>query len=1208
MKRIFSVIVVTVMLFSSIFIPLDSFNLGTILAENEVQPDIYASFSLKNNSTVVANDPRFSNYATFNTTKSSNEFSLFYNGENDWAHADLTDYIGATDEPQAAYLSFWFRASSKGKFKVRFFHTYGSEYASTTEKEISVTKAAQWQLVNIPMNEFEYTQSNNYLFGRFDIVTVSNTFSNGRLLVSDVNVQSAPGTEYVEAEGVHVENEEISLRVNEYKAINPVFTSSKGENVLPAKMTWTSEDTSIASVDENGVVLGHKEGQVNISGKLGKNTVTVRITVAGVKAVNTVAQFTLNSNQYEVNGDPRFNSIISLPAADKVVLFHNGENDWAHADLSDYINAESDAYVSFWIKSNYKGAMSFNFFHTYNSEYAETVPVKFSYNTPDTWQAVTIPMNEIKYTTSDILVFGRADINLLNGGIKPDEDYIKISPIIVTDSKPVIPVLVEPENMELNYETHTLNAETSFDLIAEFTSSKGTAAPEEVIWKSEDENIATVDRAGHVKALKQGNTIIHCESESGKFKKSCAVTVMKREAAKVFWQMGSSYLYSSNNFSVTMKAADDPRFSLTAEAVLKNNENYSVQFFQNGSEAGDISECIEFGVLRFWVKVPRENTVFTVSLTGNYGSHYTGTNSYLVKVASNSGWQRIEIPLSEFKFSADFEYKYLRFVAFSAVNQADIPTGCFGIECGETLKFAGVEVLNRKPIDAEAPQYDAVQGISFETDYFSVKEGARCKLEPKIVPETADQSFTFINTSEGISVGSDGIVIADDPGIYTVKVLSDASGKSAEAMIEVKPIPEDEETKKVFEVTFLKGQWSDSNSGYFTFKYNKLEATDPNYYRFNRTMSYSLVNAEKYYSEINGEFTMLFGSCVSQDSLDYFKLNLVPYLETATLRFWVKAPRDNIRMMIGFNDYKYNTVKYNYDIEKGGEWQEIQIPIKDIFETNPGFDRNGLMHLIISGATDIAADSSQALKNDEVVEFGYMQVYTKEAPPVEWKEIDNTRYFYDDSDSKVSIADPDLGLPELTDIRFCFDADSFVTEEYGKLLSPSKLISTLDIKAMYVETGRRFDNSVLSDTIQVRISPDHPCFKGISPTKLTYAVVRDGQLTELKCGLKDDCFYIDIDGFETILMYEKKAGTSKKENTDKVRYEKRVTETVIEEPKKENNSTSKVKKKVYRVIKGTQSEDNTLLYVLIGAGILVVAAAAVTVFTVLKKRSKKGRN
>lgn len=1210
MKKIVSVLFAAIIALCSVTVavPQKIRGAATAAAESE-KAQVYASFSLKANSTAVENDPRFSSYATFETARETREFHLFHNGENDWSHADLSRYIGNNEEADEAYLSFWFRASGKGKFKVRFFHTNGGVYSSTNEKEITVNKAAQWQAVNIPMKEFTYSAGDDYCFARFDIVTENQSFNKGRLLISDVCVQSAAAPEYVPAESVYLPETEIGLQVNQYKSLNPIFISKKGEYVLPAEMTWTSSDTSVVSVDENGVVLGRAEGTATVTGRMSaKVSVSAEVTVSGVHTVNTVARFTNNSCQYEVNGDPRFNYNLSFQGQNTVVLFHNGTNDWAHADLTGYVNAESDAYVSFWIKTSYKGTLSFNFFHTYNGEYGGTTPVKIAYDTPDKWQAVVIPMNDIKYTVSDNLLFARADINFLSGGMDEKKDYIKLSPITVTDSKPIIPVLFEPEDMKLNHNDYIMNAESSFDLVAEFISSKGDAAPEEVSWSSSNESILTVDRSGHVKALKPGTASVTCKSESGKFTDTCNITVSEREKSRLLWEFGSSYVWSTPSVSVSGRETDDPRFSLAMEAVRKNNDAYTIQFFRNGSESGNIEGCTEFGVLRFWVKVPRDNTVFTVSMTANNGAHYTGTSSYTVKVDLSNGWQRVEIPLSEFEFAGDFEYNYLRFITVSSVEASSVPTGCFNTETGDTIKFAGMQVWDHSPDDPAGPEYDPVESLSLETDYFSIKQGARCKLTPEILPKTADLSYTYVNVSDGIAIDSDGVVTAEKPGTYTVKVISDASDKFAEAIIEVTEIPKDEKTKMVFEVNFDKGVWTDSRDGSMGLVFNRLETTDPNYYRFRKTMSYWINEPEVYYPQVVGEFTMLFGGCVSQDSLDYFKLNLMPYLETATLRFWVKAPRDNIRMMIGFNDPRYNTIKYNYTIEKGGEWQEVQIPIKDIFDTNPSFDRNKLMHLIFSAATDIAADSEQALKTNEVIEFGYMQIWTKEAPPVKWYEIDNTRYFYDDSDQKVWLADLNLALPELTDVRFCVDADSVFFEMYRKYLSPSELISTMDVRAMYFKTGRRFDNNTLSDILQIRFALDHPCFKGNSPESLTYAILRDGQLTELSGAVKNGYFALDIDGFETILIYKKVSGQGGV-SSGKTKYIKRVTETVVKADTEdtETDEPTKIRKKRYRLIKGTDEEASGVIYWIIGGAVAsALAAAAILLVIKKKKHTRKG--
>ena len=81
------------------------------------------------------------------------------------------------------------------------------------------------------------------------------------------------------------------------------------------------------------------------------------------------------------------------------------------------------------------------------------------------------------------------------------------------------------ENVELNKKNIELKVGNSEKLIASITPENATN--KNLIWKSSDEKIATVNTKGEVKAIKEGKTTIEVTTEDGAKKDTCIVNVVK---------------------------------------------------------------------------------------------------------------------------------------------------------------------------------------------------------------------------------------------------------------------------------------------------------------------------------------------------------------------------------------------------------------------------------------------------------------------------------------------------------------------------------------------------------------------------------------------------------------------------------------------------------------------------------------------------------
>lgn len=87
-------------------------------------------------------------------------------------------------------------------------------------------------------------------------------------------------------------NENISLLVGDtYDVQENVEVRKDGNLVNDPKLTYFSENSGIASVDENGLITANRTGETAITVSYGRENVTIPVTVGAIEYVSTAAQF-----------------------------------------------------------------------------------------------------------------------------------------------------------------------------------------------------------------------------------------------------------------------------------------------------------------------------------------------------------------------------------------------------------------------------------------------------------------------------------------------------------------------------------------------------------------------------------------------------------------------------------------------------------------------------------------------------------------------------------------------------------------------------------------------------------------------------------------------------------------------------------------------------------------------------------------------------
>lgn len=302
------------------------------------------------------------------------------------------------------------------------------------------------------------------------------------------------------------------------------------ENAYDKTIIWTSSDTSIARVNENGVVTLLKPGKVTIIATSKSNpevfalcNITIDVPVSGISLdeksktmyVGQKARLT-----YTLSPDTASNKIVSWTSSDsKVVSVDNKGNVTAKSVGSAVITvrtSDGGRFDTCTIKVE-RAADSVKLdVEKLNLAVGEYYYIKASITPADaTDKTLVWESSDTKVATvdKDGKVMAKSPGMALITATSKTGGMAKC---IVTVTQPVTGVM-------LNFTEKTIYAGQTFQLNASVEPS--SASNQEVIWTSLNEKVATISKTGLVTGLTGGTTVITCKTVDGGYTAHCVVTV-----------------------------------------------------------------------------------------------------------------------------------------------------------------------------------------------------------------------------------------------------------------------------------------------------------------------------------------------------------------------------------------------------------------------------------------------------------------------------------------------------------------------------------------------------------------------------------------------------------------------------------------------------------------------------------------------------------
>ena len=366
------------------------------------------------------------------------------------------------------------------------------------------------------------------------VVITATSNDGGFEATSSVTVTAIP----IDVTGISIAPQNLNLVEGDTQRITATVSPSNADD---ASVSWQSSDTSIATVNTNGLVRAIAAGVT---------TITVTTTDGGFEATSNVTVTASNTSICTASGSvlmeryddiggfkiPDLLNAASYPdnpsISEELNLFEIPANqgDNYGVRVSGYLCAPETGTYYFWVAGNNHSEVSLSSNDNVSSKvriaYHEEWASERDWDKFPTQKSTGITLNQGDvYYIEALMKEGGFGDNLSVGWRKPsDGDGVVPVGVIpgnvlspsVREEVAVSGISVSPQSMSLPQNEQTVLNETI---------SPVNATNSNVIWSSSNPSVASVDSNGVVTALTQGTASISVTTEDGGFRASSSITV-----------------------------------------------------------------------------------------------------------------------------------------------------------------------------------------------------------------------------------------------------------------------------------------------------------------------------------------------------------------------------------------------------------------------------------------------------------------------------------------------------------------------------------------------------------------------------------------------------------------------------------------------------------------------------------------------------------
>ena len=428
-------------------------------------------------------------------------------------------------------------------------NTYDVVYAPIAVESISLNtstlsleygQTAQLIATVYPSNAFN--KGVHFVSDSTDVATVDDngniiTVGNGTAIITAITddgdyIAQCQVTVSVKVKGVDLDQKDITINVGNTIAlkanINPDVASDK-------TVEWTSSDTSVATVDKDGVVRGVKTGNTTITAKTNDGGFEASCTVNVINAVKGITVSDTRIALYPNKTKQLKASVTPADADNPNVVWESNDDEVATVSETGLVTAKMPGTATITVKSvdgEYTATCTVTVGKHVSSIILSDTELTMPTGTSETLYATVMPLAAFNKTVTWVstnpkvaTVDGNGNVKAIKAGTTTviayceDGDVTASCIVTVTNSATGIE-MSESEVYIARNSQKQLNA----------TVKPDTAENKNITWESKYPEIATVDSNGLVTAKMAGTTIIVATAEDGEFKAYCSVKVVGVEA------------------------------------------------------------------------------------------------------------------------------------------------------------------------------------------------------------------------------------------------------------------------------------------------------------------------------------------------------------------------------------------------------------------------------------------------------------------------------------------------------------------------------------------------------------------------------------------------------------------------------------------------------------------------------------------------------
>ncbi len=338
-----------------------------------------------------------------------------------------------------------------------------------------------------------------------------------------------------------------------------------------------------------------------------------------------------------------------------------------------------------------------------------------------------------------------------------------------------VKVEIEPESVNIRESTVTnglhvseYGTGTSYPLTVEITPSNATN--KKIIWTSDNENVATVDENGIVKAIAGGTAVITATTEAGGKKDTCIVTVTQDESS-VEISDGPQNFYVGRTY--TLEA-----IILPSTATNKNVSWYSSDEAIVTVNSSGVIQAKKAGTAEITVITANKGKTATLRITVNPKipvSKITLNESTASLIRTSTD----KLYLFEDIEPADASDKA---VSWASSNPSVATVDAYGVV---TPKAAGITRITATAKDGSGVSayctvtvIEPVTGISLNKTTAALEVNQSLNLSASITPSNASNKNIIWSSSKSsvASVSSTGLVTAKGAGTAIITATTEDGG------------------------------------------------------------------------------------------------------------------------------------------------------------------------------------------------------------------------------------------------------------------------------------------------------------------------------------------------------------------------------------------------------------------------------------------------